>query len=74
MLKTLKKQKKSIENVSVRKGKSITCNEEHEFWNWCNIEEMLKFDVYFADPYCAWQKTKTETDLFEKSQSLPRWR
>ena len=40
--------------------KSITCDRGTEFANWANIESRLSCDVYFADPYCAWQK---ETNL-----------
>ncbi len=40
--------------------KSITCDRGSEFGNWRNIEEKLKCDVYFADPYCAWQKGTNE--------------
>jgi len=36
--------------------KSITCDRGTEFANWANIEQRLQCDVYFADPYCAWQK------------------
>ena len=40
--------------------KSITCDRGSEFGNWRNIEEKLKCEVYFADPYCAWQKGTNE--------------
>ena len=40
--------------------KSITCDRGSEFGNWRNIEERLHCDVYFADPYCAWQKGTNE--------------
>lgn len=40
--------------------KSITCDRGSEFGNWRNIEERLQCDVYFADPYCAWQKGTNE--------------
>ncbi len=36
--------------------KSLTCDRGSEFGNWRNIEQQLNCDVYFADPYCAWQK------------------
>ena len=40
--------------------KSITCDRGTEFANWANIEQRLSCDVYFADPYCAWQKGTNE--------------
>ena len=38
------------------------CDGQHicEFGNWRNIEKKLKCEVYFADPYCAWQKGTNE--------------
>ena len=40
--------------------KSITCDRGTEFANWKDIENALDCDVYFADPYCAWQKGSNE--------------
>lgn len=40
--------------------KSITCDRGSEFANWRVIEEALHCDMYFADPYCAWQKGTNE--------------
>ncbi|MDY4592631.1 MAG: IS30 family transposase, partial [Eubacteriales bacterium] len=40
--------------------KSLTCDRGCEFGNWRNIEQKLNCDVYFADPYCAWQKGTNE--------------
>ena len=40
--------------------KSITCDRGSEFGNWRKKEEKLKCEVYFADPYCAWQKGTNE--------------
>ena len=40
--------------------KSITCDRGSEFANWASIEQRLNCDVYFADPYCAWQKGSNE--------------
>lgn len=40
--------------------KSITCDRGSEFANWQKIEEKLHCNVYFADPYCAWQKGTNE--------------
>ena len=40
--------------------KAITCARGTEFANWLQIEERLHCEVYFADPYCAWQKGAIE--------------
>ncbi len=36
--------------------KTITCDRGKEFGGWKRIEEELNTRMYFADPYCAWQK------------------
>lgn len=40
--------------------KTITCDRGSEFANWQTIEKELNCQVYFADPYCAWQKGTNE--------------
>ena len=40
--------------------KTITRDWGAEFDNWLQIEERLHCEVYFADPYCAWQKGAIE--------------
>ena len=40
--------------------KTITCDRGSEFSHWREIEEALHCSVYFADPYCAWQKGTNE--------------
>ena len=35
--------------------KTITCDRGTEFADWRKIEQRLGYEVYFADPYCAWQ-------------------
>ena len=40
--------------------KVIICARGTEFANWLQIEERLHCEVYFADPYCAWQKGAIE--------------
>lgn len=58
--------------------KSITCDRGAEFANWKSIEERLGCDMYFADPYCAWQKGSNENcngllrEFYPKGRSLER--
>lgn len=40
--------------------KTITCDRGKEFAGWKKIEEELQTNIYFADPYCAWQKGTNE--------------
>lgn len=40
--------------------KTITCDRGKEFSGYKEIESVLKCDVYFTDPYCAWQKGSNE--------------
>ena len=43
-----------------RMVKTLTCDRGSEFANWNSIELKLGCDMYFADPYCAWQKGTNE--------------
>lgn len=43
-----------------RAVKTITCDRGKEFAGWKRIEEELNTKMYFADPYCAWQKEQTK--------------
>ena len=58
--------------------RSITCDRGTEFANWANIEQRLNCDVYFADPYCAWQKGSNENsngllrEFYPKGRNLSR--
>lgn len=58
--------------------KTITCDRGTEFANWRNIEEKLGCTVYFADPYCAWQKGTNENlngllrEFYPKGRNLSR--
>lgn len=58
--------------------KTITCDRGTEFANWRQIEEELHCDVYFADPYCAWQKGSNENsngllrEFYPKGRNLSR--
>ena len=58
--------------------KSITCDRGAEFANWQTIEQELNCDVFFADPYCAWQKGTNENlngllrEFYPKGRNLSR--
>ena len=58
--------------------KTITCDRGAEFANWQTIEKKLNCDVYFADPYCAWQKGTNENsngllrEFYPKGRNLSR--
>ena len=58
--------------------KTITCDRGSEFANWANIEKRLGCNVYFADPYCAWQKGSNENsngllrEFYPKGRNLSR--
>ena len=58
--------------------KTITCDRGTAFANWRSIEERLHCDVYFADPYCAWQKGTNENlngllrEFYPKGRNLSR--
>ena len=58
--------------------KTITCDRGTEFANWRRIEERLHCEVYFADPYCAWQKGTNENlngllrEFYPKGRNLSR--
>ena len=58
--------------------KTITCDRGTEFANWQTIEKKLNCDVYFADPYCAWQKGTNENsngllrEFYPKGRNLSR--
>lgn len=58
--------------------KTITCDRGTEFANWCRIEERLHCEVYFADPYRAWQKGTNENlsgllrEFYPKGRDLSR--
>ena len=66
---------KELPNEAV---KSITCDRGTEFANWKYIEEQLGCNVYFADPYCAWQKGTNENlngllrEFYPKGRNLSR--
>ncbi|MEF2648092.1 MAG: IS30 family transposase [Oscillospiraceae bacterium] len=58
--------------------KTITCDRGSEFANWRKIKRRLGCEVYFADPYCAWQKGTNENTngllraFYPKGRNLSR--
>ena len=58
--------------------KTITCDRGTEFANWQTIEKELNCQMYFADPYCAWQKGTNENlngllrEFYPKGRNLSR--
>lgn len=69
---------KALGNLPQEMVKSITCDRGSEFGNWREIERRLKCEVYFADPYCAWQKGTNENsngllrEFYPKGRNLSR--
>ena len=52
--------------------KTITCDRGKEFSGFSKIESDLDCQVYFADPYCAWQKGTVENSNGLLRQFLPK--
>ena len=58
--------------------KTITCDRGSEFSEWRKIENELNCNMYFADPYCAWQKGTNENlngllrEFYPKGRNLER--
>ena len=58
--------------------KTITCDRGSEFSEWREIEQKLNCNMYFADPYCAWQKGTNENlngllrEFYPKGRNLER--
>ena len=58
--------------------KAIICARGTEFDNWLQIEDRLHCEVYFADPYCAWQKGNIENlngllrEFYPRGRNLSR--
>ena len=58
--------------------KTITCDRGSEFACWRKIEDKLNCDMYFTDPYCAWQKGTNENlngllrEFYPKGHNLSR--
>ena len=54
--------------------KTITCDRGTEFANWRNIKKRLGCEVYFTDPYCAWQMGTNENSNGLLRESYPKGR
>ena len=58
--------------------KTITRDRGAEFANWRRMEERLHCEVYFTDPYCAWQKGAIENlngllrEFYPRGRNLSR--
>ena len=58
--------------------KTITCDRGSEFSCWRDIEKALNCNMYFADPYCVWQKGTNENlngllrEFYPKGRNLSR--
>ncbi|PWL88294.1 MAG: IS30 family transposase [Oscillospiraceae bacterium] len=58
--------------------KAIICARGTEFANWRRMEERLHCEVYFTDPYCAWQKGAIENlngllrEFYPRGRNLSR--
>ena len=58
--------------------KTITCDRGAGFANWRRMEERLHCEVYFTDPYCAWQKGTNENlngllrEFYPRGRNLSR--
>ena len=59
--------------------KTITTDNGKEFTEWKLIEKELNCEVYFCDPFCAWQKGSNENsngllrEFFPKGYNLSRY-
>ena len=73
--------KEIAQTLGISEGsvKTLTCDNGKEFSGWEAIEAALGCQVYFADPFCAWQKGTNENtnglirQWFPKGSNLRRW-
>lgn len=69
---------KALSKLPKSAVKTITCDRGSEFADWRRIEKELNCDMYFADPYCAWQKGTNENlngllrEFYPKGRDLSR--
>ena len=58
--------------------KTIICERGTEFANWQTIEKEFNCQMYFADPYCVWQKGTNKNlnglprEFYPKGRNLSR--
>jgi transposase, IS30 family len=52
--------------------KSITFDNGKEFSEFKTLEELLETEIYFADPYCSWQRGTNENTNGLLRQYLPK--
>ena len=52
--------KEFLKSMPKNKIKTITCNRGKEFSGYREIEDIFNIEIYFTDPYCAWQKGTVE--------------
>jgi len=52
--------------------KTITCDRGKEFSGYEKVESSLNCDVYFADPYCSWQRGTNENTNGLLSEYYPK--
>lgn len=68
----------ALKDLPDKAVKTITCDRGTEFANWQTIEKELNCQMYFADPYCAWQKGTNENlngllrEFYPKGRNLSR--
>ena len=74
----VKAMMEALGNLPDAAVKTITCDRGSEFAGWQTIEEQLNCEVYFTDPYCAWQKGTNENlngllrEFYPKGRNLSR--
>ena len=52
--------------------RSFTVDNGNEFFDYQNVEQRLNTDVYFADPYCSWQRGLNENTNGLLRQYFPK--
>ena len=69
---------KTLSQFPQKMVKTITCDRGSEFVKWEYIEKSLKCDIYFTEPYRAWQKGSNENsngllrEFYPKGRNLSR--
>lgn len=69
---------KAFEGIPDELRKTLTCDNGKEFTHFKHIEQRLKFNIYFAHPYAAWERGTNENtngllrDFFPKGIDFNR--